>query len=729
MNRKKKSLILLMLCSLLLCCCACGSTQTDEPATPTSAPHSQSADVAQRGSDSPASGHTLAEKSLVVEKYMPLKITDPETAFATRQLLMDSYGSRLYILGYYQTETGALTDAALHIFDMDTREIYTTDFRLEAPTLEEFTIASMDILNAEEISFRLNGRAQAHEDYSIFLYQTDISGKSTEPLAPFPDRTTYPWNPELGTWKIFDTPGQTSYIVSWDNDTSSTQLYSYDTDTNGRTPLATLSNEYVAALCADQENTLYYVANNCIIRYNPKTRENTQLCALMDCGITTYGDCYLLINDAKELAFITINGENPGIYFLTEEALVQDVADDTIRLTRLQFYGMEYVTKKAATLSTMSDNINIKVEKENNSQNQEAFHDRIMAEIVAGKGPELLWVSEEDLHILAEKGVLMDISTLLPEEATEQLLPGVLQLGTFDDKLVAITPEVSFHTMLASDAVWSANSWTLDDMLQILESQPDLEWPILYTKNKLNHYSLFGFVFSNDWSNSPYVDLEQGISYFNGETFLRTLELCKKYGQPENTSKDYDEQAQMLKEGTSIGRICYFYDGLRDFSYTMSSHEDICHIAGYPVSEGSGNYLYSEGYLVVNANATHIEEIKEFLAYLLDYENQYTVSWSPVRRDVLRDRVRKHSYSGEYRIAMNISESLVAPLPTKPDGSTYLEEFMVFAESAVPAPYRPADIMTILYEEMLSYFESEKNAQDTAEIIHNRVQLYFDENY
>lgn len=180
----------------------------------------------------------------------------------------------------------------------------------------------------------------------------------------------------------------------------------------------------------------------------------------------------------------------------------------------------------------------------------------------------------------------------------------------------------------------------------------------------------------------------------------------------------------MLKNGTSVGAQCFFYGGLPDFSNAMRRYEN-CHVVGFPRTGGNGSYLYSEAYLVVNANATHTDAIKEFIACLLDYENQYTVSWTPVRKDVLQNSVKTHGDS--LVVLRSLSPESYQALEAKPDGSSYLEEFMEFAESCEPQPHLPEGISNILGEELPSYFTGDKSAKEVADIIHNRVQLYFAE--
>lgn len=710
--------ILFLLLALLSC--GCGKENIASPSSISEATGETTENLSPSHIES-------GEIHLLTEKYLPLKLPEQEESYQARMLRYDTWGQYLYILDEYTYETGTNSEWYMHIFDMETEEIVYTPLSLDISGYSDYYLYSMDVINASDFSLVFSGRKDGTEEYSRFLYRTDMSGKCKELLSPLPNTDIYPWNPEGGTWQIYDIPNHSSYITQWMDDSQSTAIYTYDTEALNRKLLTEIPSDYIYSLCQGDGETIYYTANNHIYHYDFSNKISTDLCDLRECGITAYGDQYLLINDQHDLALAVLKGDLPGIYYLTDASKIQTITDDTIRMSFLIPDGLGYTTKQAAMLSATSDHIEIKAEKENRTQHQEAFRERILAEMAIGKGPELLWVSREDMHLLAEKNLLMDISSMLPADTREQLLPGVLQIGTIDNKLVAITPQVSFHTMLASDAVWKEDSWTLFDVLNLLENSEANNWPFLYFTNKLNYYSLFYMILAKDWEHSPFVDLEQGISYFNDPDFIRTLELCKKYGVEDGVTIEPEDRSQMLADGKSIGRVYYFYDGFQNFSTTMATSGDFAHIVGYPVNEGSGNYLYGEGYLVVNANAVHTEEIQEFLKFLLDYEQQYTVEFSPVRRDVLRDRVIKRSYSNDYFVAKDAAHSIVSVLDNKPEGGTYLEEFMAFAESAVPEPMPPTDITAILGEELPGYFTDSKSAQETAAIIHNRVQLYFEE--
>ena len=134
-------------------------------------------------------------------------------------------------------------------------------------------------------------------------------------------------------------------------------------------------------------------------------------------------------------------------------------------------------------------------------------------------------------------------------------------------------------------------------------------------------------------------------------------------------------------------------------------------------------------YLVVNAQSAYKEEIGKFFSLLLNYDNQFQVDEGSVRTDVIRDSVYYHPWRERYVLlrSSDAENRVITDLTLKPDGSTYLEEYLDFVESCRPVPYIPMQIRLIVQEEAHSFFEGSKGAVETAEAIQSRVQLYLEE--
>lgn len=679
-------------------------------------------------------GRGKSTGSLRVDQLIPVRIEDPATNYVSRNIYSDSYGSRLYLLVSYQFQEDELSEEDLpstlwmYVFDLNTQETEKSTYTLELPEEENYSILSMDITGENELALWLYHFADGSE--TAVLCRTDLTGKPLDSGELFSEDVGYLPDPIQSDDKFFAIPDADPMIAAWDAAADTGRLYRYDTVQDMRVSLAALPGDFVSCLCAGGQDSLYYVGNGELKTLDIKTQSSQSLCNLLNYGLDLSGRNHLLVNADGELAFCLVGSLKTTVYLLTDKA--EETADsDTIRLVRLIDAGMNYVSPMAGNWSMESGTYSIKVERKNDAQEVETLWDRTMMEIAAGKGPELMWVNEGDMRTLAEKGVLMDLSGMIPDDLKAELLPGVLQAGTYNGVLVGLAPEVSFYSIVTPDSVWSGDSWTAADVMELVESGDDWEYPLSLDTRKLSAATIFfGFFFDNiDIENSGYVDMEKGISYFNTEEFIRLIEFCRKYGRPGGDGdfgeKSWDDINQMLNEGKCVAQELYLYSGLESFSSQMSSYEN-CHIVGYPTNAGSGNYVFGEGYLVVNANAVHTDAIQDFICYLLDYENQYKVSTSPVRKDVLRDRVVIGP--GSIPAVLTVyNGDLLKELATKPDGTIYLEEFMAFAESCEPRPYYPEVIRNILFEELASFWNGDKSAEETAEIIHRRVQLYLDE--
>ena len=101
---------------------------------------------------------------------------------------------------------------------------------------------------------------------------------------------------------------------------------------------------------------------------------------------------------------------------------------------------------------------------------------------------------------------------------------------------------------------------------------------------------------------------------------------------------------------------------------------------------------------------------------------------------VMRDEAAVDEATGEIvtvkrpHMKLDIEGKGALKLELKPDGTSYLEEYMDFLENCAVDRGWPGQIAVILSEELASYFSDDRTAEDAVANIQNRVQLYLDEN-
>ncbi len=728
MKKLLKNLFIILLTFLL---CACGTQSSPGQTAPT--PQTEVGTSEQStlsGETTHPSGFPMTDSPLTVVKYEPIALPEEPTDYTDRTLFTDTYGSKLYLFACYRFETEDTT-YILYTYDTDTGETERLPFTFSVAGYENLFVESMDVINRDGLcfSFRISATHTKSQTEVTLLYRASETGHYLSLKDTIPDSAEYPWNPQLGTYSVFDSPENGTYIADWNEETSSCDLYTYDPATRTKSQLTSLADTCYA-LCGHSGDQIYYTTNRYIIQYDTSKNTCTCLASLNDLGITGSTDCHLILTTAQKLCLVVLKGHTPGIYYLAPASESQPTGSEEALLRMVDLtgmYGMErYAVNMAALLSTRSSTLNIETESPNTTD-ASALHDRIMAELVAGKGPDLLLVNGSDLMILAEKGLLMNIAPMLSTDTRQTIFTNVYDLGTIDGTFYALPMDLSYHTLMTAGSLWTDKSWTHEDMITLLKNTTNPACHIRLFGRKATAEELLFHILLDDWSNSPFLDFEKGICYFDSEEFIQILELSKKYGAStmENpTGLSSSDHYRMLQEGEILASSVSFYDGLSGFSATMNSYGEDIHMIGYP---GHGNEVTVSHYLVVNARSAEYDAIKEYLNFLLSYENQYTLK-HPLRKDMYDNRLTKDPISGIYYMSYTLDNSSSGLVEPKPNGDSYLEDYLNFLENATPLRSTHPDITQIVADEFEDYLNSNKSAREVAAIIQNRVQLYLDEN-
>lgn len=671
------------------------------------------------------SGNTV---SLWISATEAIPFEGPETGYQEGISAYAAMGNSVYLMRTEEPENGGAAQLCVQIYDSDTKETAKHILSLDIPECRDGYVVSLDLTAKRELSLKLMRRESKNES---FLVKMDLQGTVLEVEKPFPAADEYPWNQDLlSTTSVFPLADGSVILNRWDAGSQASVLTRLNEETGQKESLGTLADgEALRAVCCDEEGILYYYSSmGCIIRWNPEKDLREELTApLYQEDINVHGTAGLIRNAQGDLLLCDLGRDSASLYVLTKE---KPVAEEEIRLAFVQDpVGNEYLRAKTAVFAREGGALPIVMEGLEESDYTD-YRNRIFAEILAGKGPELLFLSYEDMETLQEKGLLCDLSEMISADTLSQMLPGALELGRVNGQLAGITPEIAFSTMITSDAVWEADSWTISQFTELLKEKENCDWPVSFYDAKVSYYTLFWMIFCNDLSHSPFLDLEEGKCYFDSQEFTDILKLCKEYGRPSSETRSWEERARMLREGECLAAISSLYIGFRDFSDMMLGYGQDCHIVGFPGAEAGCSFIqnYSQGYLAVNIHAEHKEEIADYINYLLSYEKQYEVMGTSVRLDVIRDSIGYDEFRKQ--VVQRTSAEPDGPLmeiAMKPDGTSFEEEYLDFIQSCKPNPNRIPLLAEIIGEELFGCFEGGKSVEDAADDIQNRVQLYLDE--
>lgn len=441
------------------------------------------------------------------------------------------------------------------------------------------------------------------------------------------------------------------------------------------------------------------------------------------------GGCDAILQNAEGdiFAFFQESNEQYAI------RLVNEPEAEPVEIEILMTTFGEYVSDCAAAYTRRHPGVTIHV-KSPDGVFGDVLLNQLLTDISQGSGPELLVLRREQLLALQDKVALEDLSGVLRDETVSQIYPGVLQNGMVGNALYGITCETSVSTLLVSENVWKGKTWTLDEVLALMEEGEDTgaapERFACLPYDTTAAQMLYELALT-DMESSPFLDIADKKCSYGTAEFEALLKLCKRYGKETagDSNVSLEEQRQEMSEGRALA---YAFDGgFLEFGRVLAAMGEDYHCVGYPTQGDSGSYFnFYNGCVAVSTGAEHREIIDDFLNYLVEYETQrrYCTDW--VRRDVLQDCVKEQveMYGEKAPIPVFVmGEREVIPLTGREDGTSYLPEYLELLEQCIPRKTEWNTIRNIVREEAAAFFAGDKSAHEAAEIIQNRVQLYLEE--
>ena len=467
------------------------------------------------------------------------------------------------------------------------------------------------------------------------------------------------------------------------------------------------------------EGILYYTEGSHLYSWNLQTGQKQLLFRFLGTDISP--------DSRFQTCYLTVSGEHELIIYVLEMgksmALTDTPPETEDDITCVALAGGNFIRTRAAVFSREHEGVFIKYTSYSYGDWRTEWI-RLSAEVAAGNGPDIMVVDREQMQALQAIGALEPLDDYLKEESIGTMFSGIRKSCNIDGKMYGIIPEGAVMTFATSFDLWPKDSWTIQDILEIMDSN-ELEGMFYNSVGEsspgLNLLSFFDF--TTESGNIPFCDLESGESHFESEEFQHLLEVCKRYGEKKNGTKE--NILKLMAEGKILAVDQFFYD-MSYYTEFRAEYDGKVHFVGNPEQTEGVGVFSSSYYVVVNKEAKNKEVIAEFLNYLLSTEAQSTVDLSVVTSAALEDLVEYYEYnSGEIHYYIKTGRGR-RELKMKEDGSSYMPDYIDFVNQLGVSQGR-AEIWEIVEQEAEDYWNGSKSAEDVALIIDNRVQLYLDE--
>lgn len=377
--------------------------------------------------------------------------------------------------------------------------------------------------------------------------------------------------------------------------------------------------------------------------------------------------------------------------------------------------------------------ITILPDTEWNSRDSEL--NKVYAEITNGEGPDMLQVWDDQLVHLIKSNCLYDLSNIIKPEVEKALVPAILGEGVIDGKKYRLGMSPEIRTLVINKKYSKEGSLTVKDILDIIEERKNAGNPFervvagTYSDNLLD-------VLLSSISESEFIDMEKSECYFDSESFIRLLKVCKEYIEKNKAEGGYYSGRESIKFLKEDKALLYFEGNMSLCNYSdifASLGEDYITI-GFPVGNNMNKNIlsFATGGIVVNSASMQDGDKKRIIEDLLNcmYTPDYiidTVGYDvPVRIDAFEGRIMDASeYCLPNSPSIKLDRRSYMPIAGKKDGSSFVNEYLELLKSCDNVFSKDAGALkTIVMEETADYFGGSKTAEEVAKIIQGRTELY-----
>lgn len=507
-------------------------------------------------------------------------------------------------------------------------------------------------------------------------------------------------------------------FANWNFNTKATDIYTVDHG-NARVfaslPMIRVTNFYLGGtgLC-------YLIGDDHILYcYDLKTGNLSQCYDLKAGGITEDEQLIISADQKGDILLYTT-----GISLERALLVLSDrQPEKSISLTLLDARNDTYLQGCAAGFSRRNPGVNISVEtiSYENEQQYEQDMEKLAVELAAGKGPDIMCIDQNTMRFFWEKGLLMDLTEMVSAETAEQIFPIVMESGKADDRQAGIALGGYVNSLGISGKYWDKDHISIMELLSLIEeNQDDCKGVAATYMNPSPEQFLW--MLTTDMAHSPFIDLDAGVSHFDSPDFVHALEVIKNC---KRQNEDWDTMLSLFAEGEYLVFDSLYIHDFHSFSQVTARLGGNAILAGVPTESECGLFYTPYSIMAVNASCEYKEIIQGFTEYVLSRECQRSNYTNVIREDILREYT--HYNAQERESSFYIGDGHYLILDSKPDGSSYLEEYISFMKRCVPYPYEPEGLSNIIQEEAESYFNGDRSAREAAEIIHNRVTLFLKE--
>lgn len=611
-----------------------------------------------------------------------------------------------------------------------------------------------------------DGKEVFDTDITEYL-RSDMGG--TYPLRLFTDKegNIYVSNDETRVW-VFDKEGNHKTDIDLSNvggyiaavnilpdgrlgvlhESNGTQLEVYDSNTGqlaetyGNLPSNCLNSNLEEGF----DGGVLINGNGSLYEYSIEKMEYRELIKWMDYDINSEDIQQVKVLADGRIAAFSSNWNRDENSLIVMERTQGSQAEEKKVLT-LGCMGVTSIMQEAVvTFNKTSDEYKIEIRDYGEGIDysvESAYGDAKMLlynEILAGNVPDMFLAGDIDIRLFTEKGLIEDLSPYLENSTVigrDDLFASILNAYTMNQTLCAIPAYFSIQTLAGrTSEVGTESGWTLEEMVAFAKEHPEaLIMPNATNVSVLSACMMFDF--------ESWVDRETGECFFDTPEFKAVMEFANRY--PAQAGAGLPNERQQISEHTAL-LYPLMLSNIQSWQFAAAMFNEPITAIGYPSAYANGVRVFGFDAVCISAASENKEAAWSFIEILLSEKVQederkwnFPIRISSFDKELAELMEPEYMYdeNGEvmldkdgnpiersgpvYRFGDDYEISVSAVTQEEADGIRKVI-------SQVDGVYMyDGGMMEIVLEEIAPYFAGQKSADEAADIIQSRVQLYLNE--
>ena len=364
-------------------------------------------------------------------------------------------------------------------------------------------------------------------------------------------------------------------------------------------------------------------------------------------------------------------------------------------------------------------------------------------EIAAGNAPDIVSHANYDyVRNFAEKGLFADLYTFMKSDGdltADSLLSAATAPFEIGGKLYTVPTRFSVSALSGKSALIPEDG-TVTGIIDLAKSLSAGKALIKNQTRGVTANLLFKIGYDT------FIDYEKATCNFDSAEFIEVIEYLKSlpetadrslYDSPEKEIASY-QNGNILLQQSRVGSVSDYVN--QKFIFAQ---EGVSYI-GYPSSSGGAGVVQPYDCYGITKDSPVKDGAWEFVKFMLSDEIQASVQeMNPVTADVFESLLQTEADKIYYCL---YSGGMIShPGDHVPDAEMYRQNYgdgefitvtdddiakikaLVNADSAVYEKDKP--VLDIINEELESYFNGSKSADETAKVIQSRAAQYISETY